>query len=453
MARHTLSFVRPSTTRAFDRSKERPRARLVRLESVMRDDGARAAPFSTPFEAVRTTLSRVASRANGALASASASTARRARDGASARRRPVRRVADVARATKEEKGSADAGAAKGGKFTADGADVESMDDDKPLLICAFDVVGATPEQEAQIREVMTLKSNYSYRAREVAAECKVIQSIGIYKEVRARAKDTRDGLRVTFEVVPFETLRGVELHGLESVPVTIVEEAFRPMFGKPINHNELLQTLDSFRVYLSQQKGATPFEDCRMIEDTSDGVLRLGFIDAVVDEVKIDIEPSIDAKTGKENKVMSKIESVLPYFESIKNAKTLNAYRVREALDRFKAQNPRFGDPQVSLAMPQRGGAAINKRTLMLSLREKSMKGVTCGGGMSARGLSEGIFSGVAGHFSAFHTNLFGEGKMLNLGVEATPRKGGRGLTVVRPQANVQYQDHGWDSDRREHLE
>ena len=441
MARHTLSFVRPSTTRAFDRSKARPRARLVRLESVMRDDGARAAPFSTPFEAVRTTLSRVANRANGALASASASTARRARDGASARRRPVRRVADVARATKEEKGSADAGAAKGGKFTADGADVESMDDDKPLLICAFDVVGATPEQEAQIREVMTLKSNYSYRAREVAAECKVIQSIGIYKEVRARAKDTRDGLRVTFEVVPFETLRGVELHGLESVPVTIVEEAFRPMFGKPINHNELLQTLDSFRVYLSQQKGATPFEDCRMIEDTSDGVLRLGFIDAVVDEVKIDIEPSIDAKTGKENKVMSKIESVLPYFESIKNAKTLNAYRVREALDRFKAQNPRFGDPQVSLAMPQRGGAAINKRTLMLSLREKSMKGVTCGGGMSARGLSEGIFSGVAGHFSAFHTNLFGEGKMLNLGVEATPRKGGRGLTVVRPQANVQYQD------------
>ena len=59
----------------------------------------------------------------------------------------------MARATKEEKGSADAGAAKGGKFTADGADVESMDDDKPLLICAFDVVGATPEQEAQIREV------------------------------------------------------------------------------------------------------------------------------------------------------------------------------------------------------------------------------------------------------------------------------------------------------------
>ena len=43
--------------------------------------------------------------------------------------------------------------------------------------------------------MMTLKSNYSYRAREVAAECKVIQSIGIYKEVRARAKDTRDGLR------------------------------------------------------------------------------------------------------------------------------------------------------------------------------------------------------------------------------------------------------------------
>ena len=42
--------------------------------------------------------------------------------------------------------------------------------------------------------------------------------------------------------------------------MTIVEEAFRPMFGKPINHNELLQTLDSFGVYLSA-KGATPFED------------------------------------------------------------------------------------------------------------------------------------------------------------------------------------------------
>ena len=110
-----------------------------------------------------------------------------------------------------------------------------------------------------------------------------------------------------------------------------------------------------------------------MIEDTSDGVLRLGFIDAVVDEVKIDIEPSIDAKTKKENKVMSKIESVLPYFESIKNAKTLNAYRVREELwidSRRKTRDSVI--LQVSLAMPQRLRRRHQQANASCCLSEKS---------------------------------------------------------------------------------
>lgn len=50
----------------------------------------------------------------------------------------------------------------------------------------------------------------------------------------------------------------------------------------------------------------------------------------------------------------------------------------------------------------------FGKRTLLVSFKEKLMKGVMCGGGMFVRGLFEGIFSGIVGYFSVFYMNLFG---------------------------------------------
>ena len=403
--------------------------------------GPRANARTPSLDAMRSTLRRVVARSRGALASASS---RATTENTTTRRSnvvPGRKIAEIARGRKDsaDANGAAAPAPRSSAKSEHGVDVTTFDVDKALLICAFDIVGATPAQEAAIREVMTLKPNYSYRAREVAGESHVIKSeLGIFKSVRALAKDTRDGMRVTFEVVPFEILRGVELQGLEAVPAKVVEETFRPMMGKPINSNHVSGAVEYFKAYAESKRGIDSIEGISLLEEPSDGVLRLGFVDVDINDVKVEIDPSIDAKTGKENKVLSKVDSVMPYFENIKTTKVLNGMRVRETIDRFRAQNPRFGEPQINM-LPKPG--PLGKRTLLVSLKEKSMKGVTCGGGMSARGLSEGIFSGIAGHFSAFHTNLFGQGKMLNLGVEATPRKGGRGLTVVRPQVNLQYQD------------
>ena len=60
---------------------------------------------------------------------------------------------------------------------------------------------------------------------------------------------------------------------------------------------------------------------------------------------------------------------------------------------------------------------------------------------MTAKGFTEGIFSGFAGYLQLYHNNLFGKGQTVNVGVEATPKKGGRGITVVHPQLKVNYRD------------
>jgi len=405
---------------------------------MSRDDGARA---SGAFAAFRSSVAN-SFQLSRVFASASVASVDRARNGHGARtRRLTRHIADVARrgAGDGPSGGDERDRANEGEH---GSDIMAFDkEDTPMLVCAFDIVGATAAQEAMIREVMTLKPNYSYRVREVVAENDTIVSLGIFKSVRCLAKDSRDGLRVTFEVVPYETMRGLEFYGLDSVPTKLIEDAFRPMMGKPMNSKEIVGALEHFKAYniATRRFGEATIEGMRMVDDTSDGILRLEFIDTSVDGVTIEIDPSIDPKTGKENKVVSKVSSVMPYFERIAHTKCLNGDRLREAVDRFRAQNPRFGEPRINLLPTP--GKPLGNRTFVVQLKEKAMRGITCGGGMSARGLSEGIFSGLAGHFSAFHTNLFGTGKMLNFGIEATPRKGGRGLTVVRPHVNLSYQD------------
>lgn len=366
------------------------------------------------------------------------------------RDRPIADVAAIDRASRDGKASDGAGSraranARANAGSSDAArDVDTpvaLDEnsDKALLICAFDVAGASAEQERAIRDVMALKPNYSYKVTDVKAEMGRIKSLGIFKVVRAFAKDTRDGIRVTFEVSPFERMRGVELYGLESVPVKAIEESFKPQMGKVINHAHVIETLGRFKDYTRVAKNVDSIENILLVEDASDGIVRLEFTDLVLDEVKVEIEPSINQKTGKENKVLSKPSSVLAYFSNIQRGKPVNGWRVMDTLQSFSTENPRFGEPQVNLI--SKPGKQAGKRDILLTLKEKACKGITGGGGMTAKGFTEGIFSGFAGYLQLYHNNLFGQGQTLNVGVEATPKKGGRGITVVRPQLKMNYRD------------
>lgn len=406
------------------------------------EENSRASPMHFVRSMFNVRLSAAKARRSGALASVSTSQTRELKSVRGKNRRTTRNVGDIARKEDERRTNARASADDNDRDVDHGRDISTFDkEDKPMLICAFDVVGATAAQEAMIREAMTLKPNYSYRVREVVAENESIMNLGIFKSVRCLAKDSRDGLRVTFEVVPYEIMRGLEFYGLDSVPAKLIEDTFKPQMGKPMNSKEIVGALENFKAYNvnTRRFGEATIEGMRMIDDTSDGILRLEFIETSVDGVTIEIDPSVDPKTGKENKVVSKVSSIMPYFEGIAHTKCLNGDRLREAVDRFRAQNPRFGEPRINLLPTP--GKPLGHRTFVVQLKEKAMRGITCGGGMSARGLSEGIFSGLAGHFSAFHTNLFGTGKMSNFSIEATPRKGGRGLTVVRPHVNLSFSD------------
>lgn len=70
-----------------------------------------------------------------------------------------------------------------------------------------------------------------------------------------------------------------------------------------------------------------------LLEELSDGVLCFGFVDVDINDVKVEIDSFIDVKTGKENKVLSKVDSVMLYFENIKIIKVLNGMCVCEIID------------------------------------------------------------------------------------------------------------------------
>ncbi|KAK3013307.1 hypothetical protein RJ639_008227 [Escallonia herrerae] len=219
------------------------------------------------------------------------------------------------------------------------------------------------EKEA-IDALKTCRPNSALTVREVQEDVHRIIGSGYFSSCMPVAVDTRDGIRLVFQVEPNQEFQGLVCEGANVLPSKFIEDAFRDGYGKVVNIRRLDEVISSINGCGEPTVGKTRPETILRQLTTKKGqvysmlqgkrdedtVLRMG----IMEDVSIVPQPAGD--TGKVDLILNVVE------------------------------------------------------------REKN-GGISAGGGISS-GITSGPLAGLIGSCAITRRNLFGRNQKVNLSIE-----------------------------------
>ncbi|MCH89855.1 outer envelope protein 80 chloroplastic-like, partial [Trifolium medium] len=119
------------------------------------------------------------------------------------------------------------------------------------------------------------------------------------------AVDTRDGIRLVFQVEPNQEFQGLVCEGANVIPAKFLENSFRDGYGKVINLRRLDEAISSINNWY-MERGL--FAMVSAVEILSGGILRLQVSEAEVNNISIRF---LDRKTGETTIGKTKPETIL----------------------------------------------------------------------------------------------------------------------------------------------
>ncbi|BAF08106.1 Os02g0196300 [Oryza sativa Japonica Group] len=219
------------------------------------------------------------------------------------------------------------------------------------------------------------------------------------------AVDTRDGIRLVFEVEPNQDFHGLVCEGANMLPSKFLEDAFHDRHGKIINIRHLDQVIKSVNGWY-QERGLTGLVS--YAEILSGGILRLQVSEAEVNNINIRF---LDRRTGEPTVGKTQPETILRHLTT-KKGQAYNRAQVKRDVETILT----MGIMEDVTIIPQPVGDS-NKVDLVMNLVERPSGGFSAGGGISS-GITNGPLSGLIGSFAYSHRNVFGRNKKLNLSLE-----------------------------------
>uniref|UniRef100_J3LAJ5 POTRA domain-containing protein n=2 Tax=Oryza brachyantha TaxID=4533 RepID=J3LAJ5_ORYBR len=219
------------------------------------------------------------------------------------------------------------------------------------------------------------------------------------------AVDTRDGIRLVFEVEPNQDFHGLVCEGANMLPSKFLKDAFHDRHGKIINIRHLDQVIKSVNGWY-QERGLTGLVS--YAEILSGGILRLQVSEAEVNNINIRF---LDRRTGEPTVGKTQPETILRQLTT-KKGQAYNRAQVKRDVETILT----MGIMEDVTIIPQPVGDS-NKVDLVMNLVERPSGGFSAGGGISS-GITNGPLSGLIGSFAYSHRNVFGRNKKLNLSLE-----------------------------------
>lgn len=247
--------------------------------------------------------------------------------------------------------------------------------------------------------------NSALTVRDVQEDVHRIIASGYFASCMPVAVDTRDGIRLVFQVEPNQEFQGLVCEGANVLPSKFIEDAFRDGYGKVVNIRRLDEVINSINGWY-MERGL--FGMVSGVEILSGGIIRLQVSEAEVNNVTIHFldrtgEPTV-GKTRPETilrQLTTKKGQVYSMLQGKRDADTLLTMGIME---------------DVSI-IPQPAGDS-NKIDLTLNIVErKSGGGISAGGGISS-GITSGPLAGLIGSCAIYHKNLFGKNQKLNVSLE-----------------------------------
>ncbi|KAL8468625.1 hypothetical protein ACS0TY_031718 [Phlomoides rotata] len=260
------------------------------------------------------------------------------------------------------------------------------------------------EAEA-LNALKTSRANSALTVREVQEDVHRIIASGYFMSCMPVAVDTRDGIRLIFQVEPNQEFQGLVCEGANVLPLKFIEDAFRDGYGKIVNIrrlDEVISSIDSWYM----ERGL--FGMVSGVEILSGGIIKLQASEAEVNNVSIRF---LD-KTGEPTVGKTRPETILRQFTT-KKGQVYSMIQGKRDVDTLLAMGVM---DDVSI-IPQPSTDTGKVDLTMNIVERKSGGGISGGGGISS-GITSGPLAGLIGSIAIYHKNLFGRNQKLNLSLE-----------------------------------
>ncbi|OEL18632.1 Outer envelope protein 80, chloroplastic [Dichanthelium oligosanthes] len=160
-----------------------------------------------------------------------------------------------------------------------------------------------PELEAAAAAALrACRPNAALTVREVQEDVHRVVESGLFRSCMPVAVDTRDGIRLVFEVEPNQDFHGLVCEGANMLPSKFLEDSFRDRHGKIINVRHLDQVIKSVNGWY-QERGLTGLAYNRaQVKRDVETILTMG----IMEDVTIIPQPVGDS--NKVDLVMNLVE-------------------------------------------------------------------------------------------------------------------------------------------------
>ncbi|XP_057953580.1 outer envelope protein 80, chloroplastic [Malania oleifera] len=249
------------------------------------------------------------------------------------------------------------------------------------------------------------RPNSALTVREVQEDVHRIIDSGYFCSCMPVAVDTRDGIRLVFQVEPNQEFQGLICEGANVLPSKFIEDAFRDGYGKVVNIRRLDEVINSINGWYMERGLFGMVSD---VEILSGGMLRLQVSEAEVNNISIRF---LDRKTGEPTIGKTKPETILRQLTTKKG----QVYSLLQGKRDVETVLTMGVMEDVSI-IPQPAGDT-GKVDLIMNVVERVSGGFSAGGGISS-GITSGPLSGLIGSFAYSHRNVFGRNQKLNISLE-----------------------------------
>ena len=309
-----------------------------------------------------------------------------------------------------------------------------------FLISSYHVTGVSNDLIALAKSVMTIKPNYSYTANEVQEQVTLINQLGVFKKIEPQVTETRDGMVIDFQLESHPEIRSIVVSGCDYLPNTVLTNAFKGQMNKVLNMHKFHSGMRKIRDWYNVN--AIPSNILGADVDTDTGVVELRISEPKIGNVNVRF---LDAAGNPQKKGTTKPSIIARYLSNVKPGKVYSIKGVQDDLRAVYANCP--VEDVSSQPIPRNAAAGVQQQQqqqaegenlvsrdttakvqdsmimdFTVNIVEKSPGGFSAGGGMSAKGLTEGNFGGLLANVNYVQRNLFGKCQKLNLGLEVVPK-------------------------------
>jgi outer membrane protein insertion porin family len=251
-----------------------------------------------------------------------------------------------------------------------------------------------PELESKIRQVLTVKTGQPTTRTQLEQNLNAIRALGAFSAVEIVPEDTAKGVKLSFLVTPYGTLRQVQIRTLPANSSSVIKQAdidsiFQPQYGRKLNAVELQAAIKQLNEFY-QKQGYNLAQVVDVEELGTDGTLKLVIAEGLIEDVQVRFLNKEGALADDKKQPITGYTRpfIITREAELKPGKIFNRATAEKDLRRIYGLGI-FDDVRVSFAP----GSDPAKVVLQFNVIERKTASILAGGGISS---TNGLFGSVS---------------------------------------------------------